>query len=519
MEFLKKNIHMERTKCRMSSQITLEEDRNISDRQPDAAVILMDQGRVAIDEVRPGKDGVIVKGRYCYDVLYQSEEEGRLCAIRGELPFDEKIRLDAADIGDTYQCTGEVEHRSIGLINSRKISIRVLLNLCVRAEELYSQEIIEDVADIKNMEIRKEALEESFLRIQKNDVFRLKEEIQLPGNLPGITEPLWNCGHPGKVEIRPLEDAIGIKGELEVFFLYEGEGEERPIRFYQTVLPFSGNLECIGSREDMVEDIVPELAVWNVNVKPDYDGEDRILEIEMVLNLPIRLLETQEVQIVSDVYGIRQSVQPRFEKVECRKLQQRLNAKLKKVESVKLSPSDPRISQICHLENKAVIEEVERTEKGLEITGVIETCILYITGEEATPYYSKKAAIPFQTQFDLPELGDKDTWRLHAVLEHCEGIILDGETIEWKGTVLLEGMLWRHWEQPVMTTVLIEDEDTQSTCKKMPGMVVYVADGGETIWNVGKKYRAPLEPIRSLNQLTEDELQRGQKILIVKEVL
>ena len=70
-----------------------------------------------------------------------------------------------------------------------------------------------------------------------------------------------------------------------------------------------------------------------------------------------------------------------------------------------------------------------------------------------------------------------------------------------------------------MTTVLIEDEDTQSTCKKMPGMVVYVADGGETIWNVGKKYRAPLEPIRSLNQLTEDELQRGQKILIVKEVL
>ena len=40
MELIKKNIHLDRIKCRASSQITLEDDRNVPDQKPDMERIL-----------------------------------------------------------------------------------------------------------------------------------------------------------------------------------------------------------------------------------------------------------------------------------------------------------------------------------------------------------------------------------------------------------------------------------------------------------------------------------------------
>lgn len=518
MELIRKNIHMEQTKGQANSQMTLEEDKNISDSKPDVAHILADKGSVMVEEIRPAQDAVVLKGKLRYEVLYLADGVAQVCSVSGEIPFDEKIRVEGAESTDNFHCRGELEHINVGLINSRKISLRALVNLSVQVEELYSKELIEDIREAPNVEIKKESLEESFLRVQKNDIFRVKEELELPGSLPSIVEPLWNQGHLGKIEIRPLEDNIGIKGEIQMFFLYEGEGEDRPIRYYEAAIPFSGNLECAGSREEMLGNIVPEVSSWNVNVKPDYDGEDRILEAEMVLALPIRLLETESTEMVTDVYGTREQIEPVFDTMECRRFLGKTTGKCKIAENLKNRPSEPRISQIFHCEGEVSIEEVEKTEQGLNVIGVLPVNVFYMTGEDTMPFYSKQSEIPFQYLLETGELEADTQWTITPTMEQCSGILLDGENMEVKATVLLEAMLWKRWNQPMMTGLKVEELDAE-TVGKMPGMVVYVAEEGENIWNVGKQYLTSMESIRSLNQLERDELQRGQKILVVKEVV
>ena len=39
---------------------------------------------------------------------------------------------------------------------------------------------------------------------------------------------------------------------------------------------------------------------------------------------------------------------------------------------------------------------------------------------------------------------------------------------------------------------------------------------GDNLWNIGKRYYVPVDTLRSLNDLASDELQVGQKLLIVK---
>ena len=103
MEIVKANLHMDRNKCRVNTQITLEEDKNISDRNPDAAGILLDRAEVTLDEVRPGKDMVTVRGRLTYEMLILSEEEEGLYHLQGEISFEENIRAEGMEAIDNVE--------------------------------------------------------------------------------------------------------------------------------------------------------------------------------------------------------------------------------------------------------------------------------------------------------------------------------------------------------------------------------------------------------------------------------
>ena len=114
MELKKANLHMDRVKCQINTQITLEEDKNISDRNPDAANILMEKGRVVIEDIRPGKDNLSMKGKLVYEVLYTADDEdGRLYRIQGEIPWEEKVRAEGMENIDSPQIQANIEDLSL----------------------------------------------------------------------------------------------------------------------------------------------------------------------------------------------------------------------------------------------------------------------------------------------------------------------------------------------------------------------------------------------------------------------
>ena len=129
------------------------------------------------------------------------------------------------------------------------------------------------------------------IAICKNDIFRLKEEVALPSNYPNIFQILWNHISLGDVEFKVMEEKITISGDIHLFILYEGEGEDHPCRCFETALPFSGVLECHGCREGMLPDIRYRLGQQELAVRPDFDGEERNVGLELVLEISIRIYE------------------------------------------------------------------------------------------------------------------------------------------------------------------------------------------------------------------------------------
>ena len=141
MELIKKNIHMNKLKCKSTMQLTLDDDFNVPDIKPDVDRIITQQGEVKINEINAMNGKLMVKGELDFNVLYFSQEDERpIHNITGEIPFDEVINMEDTCADDEPIVKWELEDLSTGLINSRKLSVKSIVRLNVSVEELYDEE-------------------------------------------------------------------------------------------------------------------------------------------------------------------------------------------------------------------------------------------------------------------------------------------------------------------------------------------------------------------------------------------
>lgn len=512
MELVRKNIHMDRIKCSAATQITLEDDRNVPDQKPDMERIILQRGEIKTEELKAGENRVAVKGRLQFEVLYATEE-GRISSIEGQLPLEEQVYMEGVQNGDNIEISTELEDLSIELINSRKISIRALLSLHLSVDELYDEEMAVELYHDGVVETKKKPLSAAEIALQKKDILRRREELEMPQSFPNIFEIIWKEVKVTGLTFEPLQDQLSVQGELQVFLLYEGEGEERGLKCYEKTLPFREILDCQGSRETMTPNISTEIGHSELEIRTDQDGEERVVCLDLLLELNIKLYELTQLEALTDVYGITENIQPILGKGVLNRQLLTGSGKTKLTEQIKLPAALPDMAEICHSSAVPVIEDRELTEDGLELTGLLTVKILYqAEGGELNAFETQ---LPFQYVLAVPELDRDCLYEIKPSMEQLTVTMLNGSEADIKAVLGFYLLGFCSSEEELITDITVEETDTNVT-NELPGIVVYFAREGDDVWKLGKKYYVPLERIRELNQLGSDTLKAGEKLLIVR---
>ena len=516
MELIKKNIHMEHQINWASTQISLEEDQNISDQKPDAFKIICKKAEVKTEEIKPVEEAVWVKGVLEYKILYLTDEkEKRLCSMEGKIPFEEKIYTEKNVSGDGLRARIRVEDLSIRLINSRKLNIRTILCLSLIQDELYDEEVVVDVENPKKCEILKKPLDITTIVLDTKDIYRIREEIQVPDGFPNIYTLLWKDIKVDGLTFTPMEGRIGISGEVNAFFLYEGEEEENDPRFFEINRPFSGTLEMQECRENMPFEVDYELEKINVEVKPDYDGEEREIDIDIELRLYIKLYNNCVLSLVADAYGIQEKMLPVMKDAELTRIARRENGKIK-ISGGWENTEDPGTGlQILHADGTLVEECTETDKDEIALEGVVHVELLCTSDAESAPYRCVMMDIPYSHSVSVNGVIPENPCSGKLSIEQISAVI-QGDRIEVRVVLSYQLLVNEKMKECLLTEMRkteISDED-----KTFPVMSVYFAKDKENIWEVGKKYQVSLDSIRKINELPSDELQDGQKLLIVKEM-
>lgn len=521
MELLKKNIHMDRIRSEALSQITLEDDLNVPEQKPDISALNFEKGTIVIDEVKPGTDHVNVRGRLVFDVLYHTREGGSsLAGLEGKIPFEEKINMQGVMNTDDVTVEGQIEDLSINIINSRKLNIQAVVTLLSRVEELYDAEVPIGVYGEEAVEYRKAPFNLSQIAISKNDIFRVKEDLSLPSNYPNIFQILWSSVAPADMDFRVMDEKLSLTGEIRVFILYEGEGEDRPVRTFEQTIPISGVLECHGCRDGMIPDIRWKLSPQEhgqpyLSVRPDFDGEERNIGVDLVLDINMKLYEEENIDIITDIYGVTKEVETVTRPCTLQKLMARVNGKMKVNERVRARSGGYGILQLLHSDGNVVIDELEAVEGGIRVNGNLQVHVMYITGNDEAPYGGFQTQIPYQYMLEVADMAPQDMGMVRGEAEQLQVTMLDGEEMDVKAILAFSTIAFRNMPVDMITDVEISDLDT-SVLSNLPGMAIYIVKPGDNLWNIGRKYYVPVDMLKEINQLESDELMVGQKLLVVK---
>lgn len=512
MELIKKNIHLDRIKCRASSQITLEDDRNVPDQKPDMERILFKRGRVEIDEWKTSEDHVTVKGRLQFSILYMTED-GYVSRMDGEIPFDEQIYMEGIGNGDTVEIQTELEDLKIEMINSRKLSLHALLSLSLCAPELYEEELATELYHEGAVETKKSLLSLTEVAIVKKDIVRLKQEMEMPQSYPNIFEILWEDAEPAGITFEAMDGEIRMQGELRVFLLYEGEGDEKNLHCFEKVIPFQEMLECQGCREGMIPEISCQVSHNEIEVRADFDGEDRVASLELAFDLDMKLYEQEQIETLTDVYGIENDVQVIRGQGSFNRELIRAFGKTKLAEQVKLPAGEEGIVEICHADGTVRVEETQYTENAAIIVGTLFLAVLYQGEEERL--FSFSTELPFSYELEAANVTQACCHRLTAALEQLAVTRLAADELDVKAVLSFALTAICSSQEEVIKEVTASEGDAADR-KAMPGIVVHIARANEELWGLGKKYYVPLQRLRELNHLSSDTLKEGEKILIVR---
>ena len=494
-------------KERASAQVTLDDDYIVRDNKPDVVRVIYSSGNVYLEDVKAGNQVVWVTGRLRFSTLYLSDDEDhRLESVNGEIPFQEKLIMDEVKESDEISIDVTIEDLSVGIINSRKLVIRAILNM-------HATNIAEEVADFSGVMPKEECIEQQTQEINmlclvenKKDIVRMQKEMLLPNSKGNIGEIVFYQVDFRKEEIQLCEDKITVSMDAQIWVLYRNESNGE-YECYETTVPVSGEIECSLLYGDEI--FWSKITLLEVGLEPrgDYDGESRMLGLDMAIAVEIQIYREETTEILRDAYALDRELILCRKQVPYHQLLVKNISKIRLMEQDSLEPRQERILQICGSSGDITIDRIQKRENGILVEGVLTVHILYNTTEDAIPLAHTETQIPIEQFIDIDGLTENSIIWMDKKIEQLQVNLLDNTEYEVKAMVQIG--VFAMSKEFVQNIITIEEEPLDvDALQKQPGMIGCVRKEGEDLWDIAKKYHATAENI----------IEIGNKVLVVKQV-
>lgn len=516
MELKKQIIKKVKNKGKEFSQITLDDDYIVKDSKPDVIKIIHSQGNVSVEETRINSGAVWVNGRMDFMVLYRSDDEyNKTEVLSGAIPFQEKISMDGINEVDQPQLITELEDLSVGLINSRKLTIRCVINVRVMAEEEEEDELVSAVEKSGGYQQKQSEKEMLSLISAKKDICRVKKEIVLSNSKPNIRRILWHS-----VDVRNLDNGVNgnkiqIQGELYPTVLYQSEEDQ--LEWVDTMLSFSEEIEAMGADNPDVYWIKPILTATEVEAKNDSDGECRKIAIDMTFEVYYKLWKEEKINLLEDLYALDREIVPKKERTLLTCFRMKNVAKVRVADTFTLENNQEKILQICSYKGNVRIDRATITEQGISFEGILQVHILYLTAEDNFPLAHLEEVLPFEQLVEVDRITENTWYEYREAIDQLQVNLLDNSEYEIKALLRIAVLAFE--EESIEKICDVEEtEENIANLMERPGLIGYVVGEQEDLWDVAKAYHTTVADIMETNELKTRKLKPGTKIIIVKSV-
>lgn len=503
---------IEKTTC----EVTLDEDYVIRDYKPDIRGVILPRGEVCIEETKTVGNTLWISGHMRFSVLYRTEcEDVKIDCVEGEIPFQEKMMLDSATENMIVSVEPQIWDLNASIINSRKLAIRAIVSMQICCEEIVEEEIL-CASQTERVYEEKVKTEEFYsLKEKKSDVLRLEAQTTLPPSKPNIRKILWYGIEEDRLKQYPKDSEILVEGELCVTILYQSEEEEQ-LQWSEHRIPIEGTVKTNNTKNPELFWIKASCVQCELAVENDGDGEPRKLAFHISLAVKYEYWECKKMQMLVDAYALNGDLKIQKSPCNIPVFLMKNIVQGRVCERFHLDLGQEKILQNCYCRSNIQLDEIEIKKDALEFKGVLDVHILYMSADDRNPVAVVNKTIPFTQSAKVRDVTKESDYRYYVKAEELQVNLLDSSELEVKAQLVCGVLAFTQYRGDKIVDMELLPE-LPKDCRKQANIVGYMVQEKEQLWDIAKNYRTTERELMETNGLKDNEVKRGDKILIIKK--
>lgn len=516
MELIKKPVTYGRCNKRLITQLTFDDDINVSDANADIRDIIMQTGHIRMEEMRVLGGKIRLAGHLEFSVLYSSEDNGTLSCIHGNFGFEESMNYDEGQEGEMITVLWEMEDLRVQAIHSRKMNVKAVVTFSVYPANQMEIQAAADVSGQPDLETLTRTEQFTGLKVCGKDILRVKESFLLPGGKPDVDRIVFQNMKLHNIKTRAQNGSVQVSAELILCMLYRPVDEQLPMQWLERQIPVNGEVEVSKSADFMISASMIQLAHTEISLSEDEDGEMRQITAEAVLQCDLMLYEEQKLVLLEDVYVPEMEFEITRPEISVTTLENSNDSRMKTNISMQLHALKPLV-QVIYTNAEVKVEEYHPGDEGLVLEGIITVDLLYQQVDPENPFHAAQETVPFTYTVQMSgwEPQENDFLQVISSVEQISAVLSGADEAEVRILAGFTVISCRQKPLRVITDVKMKPAD-QEKIERMPGIIGYLVQPQDTLWSIARKFYVSLSSIREVNGLKTDEIKAGQRLLIVK---
>ncbi len=478
----------------VEGRLSLPPEKNEIDR------VLFIQGRIQVN-AEPADGKVFMDGSVVFSVVYMTIDGG-IDAFEAASPFRHSEDMAGAGAGMILSAKGSVKEVNFSLEDARSVYVKGIVSVTLRGSMAKSCEAVTGADSDLQMKMAKKRLKVT--KEQKRDAMMMREDLRLPQSLP-IAEKILNADAYAVVKnVRTEELKIIVEGDVKLSVLYLSTDKGAPLQQFNESVPFGHIISAEGMTPDDMISADVNLSELNVSIAEEAGD---ILRISARLSFMCAARADNDVEYLEDAYSLKNRLNLKYDEQTCRHLVLSECTKAIARSTITVPQTEPSVSRIVCLKARPSITAVHPHTDRIYIEGLMMFSLCYTSSEGLWSYSGES---PFEAEVQIDGIMPEQDVEVNADVEYCN---YDGTGRDISVKYMLDVEV-RAFSQNRMRLVSDMTEMDEAP-KHNQGITIYFADGGETTWDIAKRFSTTLDTVKKFNPEIGDKTEAGQKILIM----
>ena len=445
---------------------------------PDIAAVLTATGTAQTDEAACTPQGIGVKGRAFFQILYL-DTEGIPRSFDAQCGYSCEIEQD---MGEAVAAAALARFEDIAVKESpRRVDLRAQLVVTATAACNRTFETTDGGEDCEKQEGSHMV---TVIADVTHALSTAAGNIVIPQSLPEVKEVLMAAGAAEITAVHRDIERIAVEGEIKLGIVYMGSDRNAPIQYMSENVPFSEIIPVKGEGEPLVSCAAARIFV-------EKGDEPDTLTYSCATDIGVIMTGREEVRLLEDAYStthVSQTIRGRVDTCELIGIPQQRRV----IRAGAVIPETcPEASRVLLTMVTPSIREARAAKGAVSVEGTLICTVCYTTA--GLGVRSAKLSIPFETELSAPV--SEEMWV--SVDAQCEYAAAEGSgrELELRACLSFCGTAFDYEEMDTVTELRCGEP-----LERDGGIMLYFADPDESDWDILKRFRVSGDHMKDMGE-------------------